>query len=60
VQPSETPSEIKAYKTVKMVCELFDYDYVQLRSYLEKEVSAQWWQMTLTELLEFLGIEVER
>jgi hypothetical protein len=60
VQPSETPSEIKAYKTVKMVCELFDYDYVQLRSYLEKEVPAQWWNLTLTQLLDFLGIEVER
>ena len=60
VQPSETPSEIKAYKTVKMVCELFDYDYVQLRSYLEKEVPAQWWNLTLTQLLDMLGIEVER
>jgi hypothetical protein len=60
VQPSETPSEKKAYKTVKMVCELFDYDFVTLRSYLEKEVPAQWWNLTLTQLLELLDIEVER
>ena len=60
VQPSETPSEIKAFKTVPMRLELFDFDYSSLRSYLEKDVPAQWWQMTLTEMLEFLGIEVER
>jgi len=60
VQPSENPSEKKAYKTVKMVCELFDYDFVTLRSYLEKEVPAQWWNLTLTQLLELLDIEVER
>jgi hypothetical protein len=60
VQPSETPGQIKVFKTVPMRLELFDYDYAQLRSYLEKEVPAQWWQKTLTELLELLGIEVER
>jgi hypothetical protein len=43
-----------------MVCELFDYDFVTLRSYLEKEVPAQWWNLTLTQLLELLDIEVER
>ena len=60
VQPSETPAEIRVFKTVKMICELFDYDYAQLRSYLEKQVPALWWQKTLTELLELLGIEVSR
>jgi hypothetical protein len=27
---------------------------------LEKEVPAQWWNLTLTQLLELLDIEVER
>jgi hypothetical protein len=60
VVPSEAPTEIKVFKTVKMTAELFDYDYVQLRSYLEREVPAKWWQLTLEQLLEILGIEVER
>jgi hypothetical protein len=60
VVPSEAPTEIKAFKTVKMICELFDYDYVQLRSYLEREVPANWWTLTLQQLLQMLGIEVER
>jgi hypothetical protein len=60
VVPSETAAEIKAFKTVPMRLELFDYDYAQLRSYLEKEVPAKWWQLTLTQLLELLDIEVER
>jgi len=60
VVPSEAPTEIKAFKTVKMICELFDYDYVQLRSYLEREVPTNWWTLTLQQLLQMLGIEVER
>jgi hypothetical protein len=57
---SETPIEIKAFKTVPMRLELFDFDYVQLRSYLEREVPALWWTLALEQLLEILGIEVER
>ena len=60
VVPSETATEIKSFKTVPMRLELFDFDYVQLRSYLEKEVPAQWWNFTLTQLLQLLGIEVMR
>ena len=60
VVPSETATEFKVFKEVPMRLELFDYDFAQLRSYLEKEVPAQWWKMGLTELLQFLGIEVSR
>jgi hypothetical protein len=60
VVPSETAGETKAFRTLKMICELFDFDYAQLRSYKEAEVPAHWWQLTLDELLEILGIEVER
>ena len=64
VVPSEAPTEIKALKAVPMILELFDYDYPegvgQIRNYREVAAPAKWWTMTLTELLEFLGIEVER
>ena len=60
VVPSEIPTQIKAFKTVPMRLEIFDYDYIQLRSYLEKEVPAQWWKLGVTQLLELLEIEVER
>ena len=60
VVSSESTGEIKAFKTVPMRLELFDYDYAQIRSYLEQDVPAKWWTLTLDQLLEILKIEVER
>jgi hypothetical protein len=60
VIPSENEGEIKVFKEVPIRCEVFDYDFAQLRSYVEAEVPATWWLLTLEKLLEILGIEIER
>ena len=59
VSPAE-PIRKQFKKTVPIRMEIFDFDFASIRSYLEKDAPAKWWEMTLTQLLEFLGIEVER
>jgi hypothetical protein len=59
VSPAE-PIRKQFKKTVPIRMEIFDFDFASIRSYLDKDAPAKWWEMTLTELLEFLGIEVER
>lgn len=60
IVPSEQPRKIEAKRTVTLTAEVFDYDYVSLRSYKRVEAQARWWELTLLELFELFGIEVER
>jgi hypothetical protein len=51
---------VQVKKTVPMRLEVFDYDFITIRSYLEVNVPALWWTLPIEKLLELLHIEQER
>jgi hypothetical protein len=49
--------KVQTKEKVTLRCELFDYDYAQLRKYNEYEVPALWWELPQQELLNRMGVK---
>jgi len=48
---------VQTKEKVTLRAELFDYDFAQMRKYLEVEVPALWWELEINTLLQMLGLK---